>query len=365
MPESVLAPAPQATPLATHLAAPVSEYLGTLTPQHFDAPAAETRALLQGAAVHDLGWLRRIAVRGADNFRWLSGMVTNTVEALPCHHGAYNLILNAQGRIQGDAYLWHEGDSLELEFTCSQADALLAHLDHFIIMDDVELVPITTKSAIGLTGPHAPGILASLGVDPLPELLTSVRCTINSIAVEIDRAYGAVVPHYAIWAETAQIPALWQAIQAAGARPAGAAALETLRIVEGIPAYGIDIQSRDLPQETSQDRALHFTKGCYLGQEIVERIRSRGQVHRHLRHLELTPGDSGAVPTPGVEIRKAGSAPEAKPAGELTSIAEVTLGVTHRIFALAMIRSEAEIGNPVLTYPGGNAQILKAAPGSN
>ena len=111
-------------------------------------------------------------------------------------------------------------------------------------------------------------------------------------------AYGVLAPHYELWVRAAEIPALWQALIEAGATPVGAASLEAFRIAEGIPAYGIDIAERDLPQETSQMRALHFNKGCYLGQEIVERIRSRGSVHRHLRPLELF----GPVPAAGTEL---------------------------------------------------------------
>src|SRR6202011_756955 len=105
-----------------------------------------------------------------------------------------------------------------------------------------------------------------------------------------------VISHYVLWTETGHIPALWQALAAAGAKPAGAAALETLRIVEGIPAYEVDIQSRDLAQETAQTRALNFTKGCYLGQEIVERIRSRGAVHRQFSAFLV----EGTLPDCGV-----------------------------------------------------------------
>ena len=96
--------------------------------------------------------------------------------------------------------------------------------------------------------------------------------------------------------------------------PVGCQALEALRIAEGIPAYGIDMAERDLPQETSQMRALHFSKGCYLGQEIVERIHSRGNVHRHLRQLELT----GPLPAAGTELTLDGAA-----AGNITSAAEI------------------------------------------
>ena len=103
--------------------------------------------------------------------------------------------------------------------------------------------------------------------------------------------------------------------------PVGCASLEKFRIAEGIPAYGIDIAESDLPQETSQARALHFNKGCYLGQEIVERIRSRGSVHRHLRHLEL----SGPVPPVGTELVSS----DGKPAGQITSAAELQLAAVQ------------------------------------
>lgn len=373
MTELILTTAATATSLAEFLAAPGSAaspdavlrlipYLGTLTPQQLDASGAETEALLSGVAVHDRGWQRRIAVRGEDRFRWLSGMVTNQVETLPDRSGAYNLVLNAQGRIQGDAYVWRDGDQLELEITAEQSEALLAHLDRFIIMDDVELAPLDGQSALGITGPQAESILGKLGLTALLEPLSSASIVVAGIPVRIYRGYGTVVPHYALWAASEQIPTLWRALLDAGATPIGAASLETLRIVEGIPAYGIDIQSRDLAQETAQTRALNFTKGCYLGQEIVERIRSRGQVHRHLRAVELTPDNTADAPAVGTELRISGSSSEAKPAGTLTSVATLQLGATRRIYGIAMIRAEAEVGNQPLTYPGGVAHILHSTP---
>jgi len=139
----------------------------------------------------------------------------------------------------------------------------------------------------------------------------------------------------------------------------GAEALETLRIVEGIALYGTDIESRDLPQETSQTRALHYTKGCYLGQEIVERIRSRGQVHRHLRQLELTLVEGAELPGPGTEVRKAEAGEDSKALATITSITRTPDG---RVFALGVVRAEAELGNPTLVFPGGTARVLTAPP---
>jgi len=339
---------------------------GVLTPAKFDAPQRETAALLSGAAVHDLGWMRRVAVRGEDRFRWLSGMVTNTVNDLESNSGAWNLVLNAQGRIQGDLHVWRDGDALDLEIAADQYHRLLAHFDRFIIMDDVELIPLslvqneasTGETALGLTGPQAAGLLARLGLPALVEPMTGARAAWNGSQILVLRAYGLLVPHYELWLPANQISALWQALVEAGATPVGAASLEAFRIAEAIPAYAIDIAERDLAQETSQMRALNFSKGCYLGQEIVERIRSRGSVHRHLRPLELF----GPLPPAGAELTTASGAS----AGQITSAAELPLASGPRIFALGMIRGEAELRNQPFNYSAGEisgtANILAAPP---
>jgi folate-binding protein YgfZ len=328
-----------AAPVAAEAAPPkLAIYRGRLAPRELDAPERETAALVSAAAVHDLGWLRRVAVRGEDRFRWLSGMVTNTVNDLAANAGAWNLLLNAQGRIQGDLYVWREGEQLELEIAADQYEKLLAHLDRFIVMDDVELVPLDEETALGLSGPKSGDVLAGLGLPALDEPLTSARAQWNGVDARLVRSYGALAPHYELWVQAAKIPALWKALGEAGAIPVGTAALDAFRIAEGIPAYGVDMVERDLPQETSQMRALNFSKGCYLGQEIVERIRSRGSVHRHLRQLEL----SGPVPVAGAELTFQNTAGAEASVGNITSAVELPLAAGTRIFALGMIRGEAE-----------------------
>ncbi|MGB7546797.1 MAG: folate-binding protein [Terracidiphilus sp.] len=370
MTESAIAATTPATPLATLLASTarppqLAEYRGMLTPRELDAPATETAALGSGAAVHDLGWMRRVAVRGEDRFRWLSGMVTNMVHDLGPNAGAWNLVLNAQGRIQGDLSVWREGDALELEIAADQYDRLMAHLEHFIIMDDVELVPLgqepgAAETALGLTGPHAGEVLARMGLPTLAEPLTGTRVEWNGLDLRILRGYGVLAEHYELWTPATGVTRLWRTLSTAGASHVGWAALEAFRIAEGIPAYGIDMVERDLPQETAQMRALHFTKGCYLGQEIVERIRSRGAVHRHLRGLEL----DGPLPAAGAELMLDGTA-----AGQITSVAELKLASGSRIFALGMVRGEAEQRSQPLTYTAGTAtgtaRMLAAPPALN
>ncbi len=370
-------------------------YRGVLTPRELDAPELEIAALARGAALHDLGWMRRVAVRGADRFRWLSGMVTNTVNDLFPNSGAWNLVLNAQGRIQGDLTVWREGEEsspqrrnpspeeqktgdrlagtpfagesgLELEIAADQYEKLMAHLNHYIIMDDVELIPLGeeqvgeagSETAVGLTGPQAGEVLERVG---LPVLVHPMRATAvewNGIDLRVVRGYGALAPHYEFFLPSAGLAKLWSCLRTAGAVPTGCASVERFRIAEGIPAYGIDMLERDLPQETSQMRALHFSKGCYLGQEIVERIRSRGNVHRHLRPLEL----SGSAPAAGTELKLEDGAA----AGQITSAAVLALAQGGRVFALAMIRAEAEeAGKPFIYADGqnaGTARILAAPP---
>ncbi len=334
----------------------LAAYRGVLTPVRLDAAERETAALALGAAVHDLGWLRRVKVRGEDRFRWLSGMVTNAVNGLPANAGAWNLVLNAQGRILGDLHVWRDGDGLELVLAADQHEKLLAHLERFIIMDDVELAP-QNETALGLAGPLAAALLERLGLPALPEPMTSVCAEWMGQPLRVARAYGARTPHYELWMQAGQLPALWTALHEAGATPVGAEALEAFRIAEGIPVYGIDIAERDLPQETSQMRALSFNKGCYQGQEIVERIRSRGSVHRHLRMLELC----GAVPAPGSTLTWEGTA-----AGQITSAASLALKNGLRVFALAMMRGEAELSAQSFDYQAGEAvgtaKILSTPP---
>jgi folate-binding protein YgfZ len=407
MPKPDLSANLQATALATllestHTHHELTVYRGALTPRELDAPEVETEALAFGAALHDLGWMRRVDVRGADRFRWLSGMVTNTVNDLFPNSGAWNLVLNAQGHIQGDLTVWRAGEEqspqrrspvnaakdgnggrnhgedpllgtpfagesgLQLEIAAEQMDKLLAHLNKFIVMDDVELVSLGeeqvgeagSETAIGVSGPLVPEVLERVGLPVISSAMSGTSVEWNGWEVRILRGYGVLGPHYEFWLPSAGLAKLWPCLRTGGAMPVGSASLEAFRIAEGIPAYGIDMKERDLPQETAQMRALHFSKGCYLGQEIVERIRTRGNVHRHLRPMEL----EGPLPAGGTEL----TLEDGTAAGVITSAAELPLKTGARVFALGMIRAEAEEKGQSFRYKAGavegTASILAAPP---
>ena len=337
---------------------PVSDlqmHLGRITPRVFADVESELASLVHTAAIYDLGYLTRIRITGEDRVRWLNGMVTNTVQALPQGYGNYTLILNVQGRIQGDGYVFHSPDHLLLETDRVQASRLLAHLGHFIIMDDVELQELDASATIlGLAGPQAPSILNTLGL-PVPEMLAFVPSTLQGIPIIVVRGYGVLVPRFELWLPAKHVAQAWHILTEAGVTPAGFQALESLRILEGTPRYGVDMSDRYLPQEVNQGRALNFNKGCYLGQEIVERIRSRATVHRTLRQFEIV----GTRPEPGAELK---GEDDEKPIGEITSAAHYALPGLPRTFALGMVRVEALERKAIITYPGGKAVPLDAPP---
>jgi len=301
-------------------------------------------ALLHHAAMAPITDRAFLRVNGPDATRWLNGMVTNNIASLAPGEGNDNFLLNAQGRIQGDCTIYREpGDdpaTFLLETGSWQLEAVQQTLDRFIIMDDVELTQAYAgEPSLLLLGPEAPAALQRLALPaPGPLRLLHADTQHGPTLLLTPAAY-----RFELRAPTATL----EALRATAALPeVTAEALEALRILEARPRYGTDIRNTDLPQETAQTHALHFAKGCYLGQEIVERIHSRGQVHRTFAQFTLT----GALPTLPATLESQG-----KPVGELTSAARIPLPEGERLLALGYIRREALEARWPLTYPGGTA----------
>jgi aminomethyltransferase len=309
----------------------------------FGEVAREFQACMGGCAVLDQAWRVRIRVSGSDAKRWLNGMVTNTA-ALEDGDGNYSFLLNAQGRLQGDAYVFRQGEDYLLETSADQKDKLLAWLDHYIIMDDVTLVPDSSMAAtIAVAGPDCEAVLAHLGTDVAGlGALHLQAASAAGVPCRIVRDDTRCVPLFGIWHDPAASEQLWAALVQAGATPAGSDAAELLRIASGTPLFGKDLQERDLPQETGQSRALHFSKGCYIGQEIVERIHSRGNVHRGWRGL------TADRPLPeGVEIMV-----EEKAIGRLTSVATLPFLSRTVHVGLGIVRTQPIDEHKALTAQG-------------
>jgi folate-binding protein YgfZ len=319
--------------------------------------ATQLSALLTGAAVAPLTDRAFLRITGPDATRWLNGMVTNNVQALQPSEGNYNFLLNAQGRILGDCTIYRdpapEPPAYLLQTDTSQVATIEQHLDKYIIMDDVELQPMPSNlQTVLLLGPQGPELLkryynsfrGGVGLDLRPLRLSFPSEAAHTVAT----LHESVVPNIEI--STSDSRNLMRGLQETGAVLIAPETLEALRILSGIPRYGVDIRNtekaHDLPQETAQTRALHFSKGCYLGQEIVERIHSRGNVHRTFSGFQLT----GVLPAPGALLTA-----EGKSAGELTSVAAIPLAAGPVQLALGYIRRDALERKLPLDYPGGTA----------
>lgn len=310
------------------------EYAGAATVASFGDPAGELAAVRMTAGVFDLGGRGMLVLTGEDRVRWLNGMVTNNTRDLALNHGNYSLLLNAQGRIQGDLVAYNRGDYILVVTDIAQVDKIKSIFDKYIIMDDVEVADVSEKlTAIGVAGPKSREILANAGF-AIPELAAGEVADLkwNGIGLTVAHGLGDRGESYEIWFAGGNEAMIWDALVTAGARPVGFEALEWLRILNGIPRYGIDMTERYLPQETGQTRALHFSKGCYIGQEIVERIRSRALLHRALTGFEI----DGAPPTAGAPVMGA-----EKRVGEVTSGASIPIDGASRTFALGYIRNES------------------------
>jgi folate-binding protein YgfZ len=318
-------------------------YRGRETPATFGETAAEFQAFLQGSALFDMSWQAKLLISGTDRTRWLNGMITNNVRDLEVGHGVYNFILTPQGHNQGDLVAYNRGDYLLAVTDREQAPAISAVLNRYIIMDDVEIDDISDKlGAIGVAGPQAADSLRKAGID-VAHLEAGQLADVDwqGIGLSVARSTHPQMDGYEIWLAPENVDKLWDALLAAGATPAGSDALELYRIARGVPRYGIDLRERNLPQETGQQHALNFVKGCYIGQEIVERIRARGNVHRTLIGFEV----QGDPPPAGTPVRA-----NEKDMGEITSAARVPFPDGERTLALGYLRREVAI-------PGATVQV--------
>jgi folate-binding protein YgfZ len=330
-------------------AAAVGEYRGATTATRFGDPQAEFAGSRKGCGVYDLGFRAKISLTGGDRVRWLNGMVTNNIRDLGVGRGVYAFLLNPQGHILADLYAYNRGESITIDTDRSQLEKILATFDHYIIMDDVEVTNLSEQlTALGIAGPMGGSVLSQAGFE-IPEMqpLQAQSATWRGEECTIVRGEDEKKIAYEIWVAPATVRQLWDALLSAGAVPVGAEALELQRIVSGIPTYGVDIRERDLPQETEQARALNFSKGCYVGQEIVERIRSRGAVHRKFTGFIA---EGGAPITAGMKVVAGG-----KEVGEITS-AGFLRGADTTI-ALGYIRREVGVPGREVTVAATRATV--------
>lgn len=275
-------------------------------PRHFGEPPAEYQALRHGVGLCDLSHRGLVRVTGRDRQRFLHAMVSNDTMGLQPGEGRYATLLDAKGHLIADFVVYAEADAYLLELEPLAVRPCMEALAFFILSEDVTLHDESGQwGLLALQGPRASALLAlALGQElPALPMYASTTCQLAGHTVRCIRRSHIGHHGYQVLTPPAALPDVWQALwahrEACAARPVGLEMLEVARIEAGIPVYGRDMTPETLPLEANLDAAISYTKGCYIGQEVIARIEARGHVNRKLVGLLL----HGAIlPQPGAKI---------------------------------------------------------------
>jgi folate-binding protein YgfZ len=346
---TVAAPAQSALrPLLVEEGAAFGEVAGGEVARHFGDGAAEYRAAREGAALADRADRARIRLWGKDPARMVHGLITNELLKAEPGRAVYAAMLTPKGRMVADLRVFRRADGEVLLDVAREAlDGTRDHLKKMVPPMFARWAEATDAVAeIGVYGPRSREVLAKVVEGALPaeeDDFTEPDFDGARLLVAATREAG-LEEGFDVFVPAEQATALWTALRAGGARPAGFGALETLRVEAGRPRYGTDLTEETIPTEAYEStgmmqRAISFSKGCYTGQEVIVRIAHRGHVNRHLRGLRLGDAPAPAPKTPLVH-------PETgKAIGWITSVAfSPRLGET---IALGYVRREVQPGGQV------------------
>ena len=330
-------------------------YHGAVVPRRFHETRAEYEAVRSAAGLFDFSFRSKFTLSGEHRVRFLHRIVSNDVKSLAVGQGVYATLLNAQGRILADLRIYAADDRLWVDSDADLAAKTTVILQRYIIGERVR-VERDGLASVAFQGSSAQTVLENL----LGEALGLDRemdhrvMTFRDQALRVVKLSSTGEEGYEVWLEPGEAVSLWRAAlemgAAKGLAPCGAEALEILRIEAGIPRYGPDLGEDTLPLEAGLLNALNFNKGCYIGQEIVERARNRGHVNWKLMGLKLEP--DSAVPELGPLTA------DGKTVGEITSACfSPRLG---RPIALAYLRREvAEPGLRFAVTSGSTAEVVE------
>lgn len=335
----------------------LAEYHGALVPARFSAAADEHRAVRTAAGFFDGSFRALLELQGPTRARFLHRICSNDIQGLEPGQGTYATLLNTQGHILADFRVYCTERSLLVETDADLRDKTMEGLQRYIIGERLEITPLE-QFAVSVEGKQSRALLTralELEIPVLDEYAHfSGQCGTSPLRVV--RASWSGEEGYEVWTTAEGMAAVWAALRAASgdfaALPCGSEAMESLRIEAGIPRYGPDLGEDTLPLEADLFAALSFNKGCYVGQEIVERARSRGHVNWKLVGLFV---DAASVPTAGEAL-----AAQGKAVGEVTSACvSPTLGKT---IALAYVRREFAPPGTRLELASGAAATVTALP---
>ena len=346
------------TPLAAshrNDGASIAEWFGCALPDRWSDPGLEQEFARRTVALIDKNYRAYLSFTGLDRVRYLNAILTNNIKDLAAGHGNVSLLLNPQGHILAEIETYALPESLFCASYAMIRERLIEWLDKYIIMDDVTLTDETTRyGTLALEGPKAAEVVrevAGMELATLEELerretyVSSIRCWATK------RSPGGVAGCEFL-VERDRLADLWRvlsdAVRKHGGGPMGYAALSAQRLVQGVPWFGYDFGEKQIPHEAGlQDTHISYTKGCYTGQEIVERVRSRGQVNRQRVELMF---DGAIVPGAGERLSMDG-----KEAGHVTRAA-IPCFLAHAI-GMGYVRREHAAPGSTLDWSGGTAVV--------
>lgn len=272
----------------------IAEQDDWLLPIHFGNSAAEYESARSGLGLIDLSHRALVALSGPDRFSYLQGMISNDLRSLSSGEGLYATFLNQQGKVLGDCRVLCDDDCFLLDLWQPIKQKIIDHMNRYLVADDVAISDLSDRYGMfSVQGPQADALLqnfVSKGTIP-QKMLHHAVLPIDGVDSRLIRyshtgedGFDLVVPVVAVEKVARRVTEI--SAKYSG-KWVGREAQEILRIEAGIPRYNVDVTEENLVLETGLDHAVSFTKGCYLGQEVVERIRSRGHVNKKLVGLLL------------------------------------------------------------------------------
>lgn len=316
----------------------------------YDDVSAEYSALQRTAGVMDLSYRSRVCLTGNDRNRFLNGQVTNNIKTLQPGEGCYAALVTAKGRMESDLHVHCLQDELLLDFEPGLTSKVSQRLQKYLVADDVEVVDLTPHyGMLSVQGPKAGEVVLQLGLQ-----ITLHKEAYQSFVVK-DSSLGDIVvvtlprfsmPGFDLFVPTTALGTvmdrLTEAAKAMDGCVCGWEAMEAARIEAGLPRYGQDMDEAIIPLEAGlEDRAVRYNKGCYIGQEVINRIHSIGQVTKSLRGLSL-PDDLPQLPSHGDKLLH-----EGREVGYVTS--SLKSARFKRSIAMGYVRKEVNEPGTTLT----------------
>ncbi len=333
-----------------------SAIINTITPRDYGDVRVEYDAIRNTAAVIDLSLTAKLEVSGKNAVQFLNGLVTNDVKSLPPGTGVLAAFLNVQGKVVSLCRFYQTGAHLLLEYDFTNRDVIFKNLSRFVLAGEFFVNDVSEMlGLLFVQGPNAAALLSALTAQTIeaePEY-RNYNSAIAGTNVLIASHSRCGATGFDVFVPTAAKTAIRQTLLDRGAIPAGSEALEIARLEAAIPREGVDVTDANILLEAGYDKAVSFTKGCYLGQEIIARIHYRGQPARQLRSFVV---DAAEPPIKGTELWAA----DGKKVGEITSSTHsfaldriIALGYVHRYYlaagtAFTLQRDGAEQGTATI-----------------